>query len=254
MFSIAALVPAAPILVPELGGGARHPRDVELSDLREAVLSAAKSLAAVADRWVVVGADRAEGEFGSETVGTFRGFGVDLRVGLSAEAVSDVRAADPGLPLSVLIGAWLRGQVAPSGNAWASIVAHDASAARCGEHGARLRARLDEDSGATGVLVVADGAATLSASAPGYLDERASAVQDTLDQALGAGDLAAVGALDPGLCAEVMVSGRAAHQVLAGLFDTDPTVETLYRGAPFGVGYHVGLWRPSGAGASAGAA
>ncbi|MFE9576155.1 hypothetical protein ACFYO1_07215 [Nocardia sp. NPDC006044] len=246
MFSIAALVPSPPILVPELCGGVTgalpgrsdDPRGV----LRAAVLAAAERLAGVTDRWTVLGTGVADQVFGPETVGTFRGFGADVRVALSPDAAAE---PDAQHPLPVLIAGWLRGQVAPGVRAEVRIVAEDTSVACCFELGAKLRAELDNSDERHGVLVIADGAATLSLKAPGYLDERAPAVQGELDRALAAGDRAALRALDPGLCAELVLSGRAAYQVLAGLFDTDPVVETLYQDAPFGVGYDVSLWRPA---------
>ncbi|GAA5082796.1 hypothetical protein [Nocardia iowensis] len=245
VFSIAALVPSPPILVPELCGAATGAvpgqRDDPRWRLRAAVLAAAAALAAVSDRWTVVGTGAADQVFGPETVGTFRGFGADVRVALSAAAAAE---PDAQLPLPVLIAGWLRGQVAPAMSADARIVADGTAADRCVELGAKLRAEADGSDGRHGVLVVADGAATLSLKAPGYFDERAAAVQDELDRALTAGDRAGLAALDPALCGELVMSGRAAYQVLAGLFDTDPMVETLFRDAPFGVGYQVSLWRP----------
>ncbi|MFI9404360.1 hypothetical protein [Nocardia sp. NPDC052316] len=247
MFPIAALVPSPPILVPELCGGvtsavpghAGDPRAV----LRAAVLAAATALARVSDRWTVLGTGAADQVFGPETVGTFRGFGADVRVALSATAAAE---PDAQLPLPVLIAGWLREQVAPAAEAEVRIVAADTPEHRCVELGAKLRAELNGSAGQHGVLVVADGAATLSLQAPGYLDERAAAVQDELDRALAAGDRGALRSLDPALCAELVLSGRAAYQMLAGLFETDPMVETLYSDAPFGVGYQVSLWRPAG--------
>ncbi|MET9024275.1 hypothetical protein ABZW96_01490 [Nocardia sp. NPDC004168] len=250
MFSVAALVPSPPVLVPELCGGAADTAGAGDSDpravLRSAVLDTVRAFASVTGHWTVIGADAGDRTFGPETVGTFRGFGVDVRVGLSSAAVAGARQADAGLPLAVLIGGWLRGQVAPDAVAEASVVAADAPAEHCRETGTKLRAELDSDGEPRGVLVVADGAATLSVKAPGYLDERARPVQDRLDAALSAGDRAALRALDSGLCAELGVTGRPAYQVLAGLFRADPLVETRYREAPFGVGYHVSLWRPAG--------
>ncbi|MER7449951.1 hypothetical protein ABTW96_06650 [Nocardia beijingensis] len=250
MFSVAVLVPSPPVLVPELCGGRTDTAGPGDSDpravLRSAVLDTVRALAAVTGRWTVVGVGADDRTFGPDTAGTFRGFGVDVRVGLSRAAVAGGSPADAGLPLAVLIGAWLRGQVAPDAVAEASIVAAGAPAQHCQEYGAKLRAELDGDDEPRGVLVVADGAATLSVKAPGYLDERARPVQDRLDQALSTGDRAALRALDPELCAELGVAGRPAYQVLAGLFRTDPLVETRYRDAPFGVGYHVSLWRPAG--------
>lgn len=249
MFSIAALVPSPPILVPELCGvvadvaGTGEPDSRTV--LRAAVLDTVRAFASVTDQWVVVGPGAAEACFGPASVGTFRGFGADVRVGFSAAAVAGAAPADPELPLAVLIAGWLRGQVAPGAVAEACIVAADAPPEHCGELGAKLRADLDGATERRGVLVVADGAATLSTKAPGYLDERARPVQDELDRALTAGNRAALAALDPALCAELALAGRPAHQVLAGLFRADPVVETRYRDAPFGVGYHASLWHPA---------
>ncbi|MGQ4597647.1 hypothetical protein [Nocardia sp. R6R-6] len=250
MFSVAALVPSPPVLVPELCGGVVEATGTGEPDprvvLRATVLDAVRAFASVTDQWMVVGASGVEGAFGPETVGTFRGFGADVRVGFSAAAVAGAQRADPQLPLAALIAGWLRGQVAPCAVAEASIVAADAPPQDCAELGAKLRADLDGAAARHGVLVVADGAATLSAKAPGYLDDRARPVQDELDRALTAGDRAALRALDPQLCAELALAGRPAYQVLAGLFRADPVVETRYRAAPFGVGYHVSIWHPVG--------
>ncbi|WP_280492677.1 hypothetical protein [Nocardia asiatica] len=254
MLSVAALVPSPPVLVPELCGGVADAAGAADSDpravLRAAVLETVRAFAAGIARWTVIGAGPDDRTLGPETVGTFRGFGADVRVGLSAAAVAGAERADADLPLAVLIGGWLRGQVAPDAVAEARIVSADARPRRCLEIGAGLRADLDGDVASHGVLVVADGAATLSTEAPGYFDERAQPVQDRLDHALTAGDRAALRALDPGLCGELAVAGRPAYQVLAGLFRADPLVDTRYRDAPFGVGYHVSLWRPSGDDAS----
>ncbi len=246
VFSIAALIPSPPILVPELCGAGTgtipgHDGDPR-TELRAAVLGVAHELAAATDRWTVVGVGAADQVFGPEVVGTFRGFGADVRVALSGAAPAE---PDPQLPLPVLIAGWLRGQVAPAVSAEVRLVAADTPVDSCVEFGAKLRAETDNSAVRHGVLVVADGAATLSLKAPGYLDERAAAVQGELDRALSAGDLAALRALDPALCAELVLSGRAAYQVLAGLFGSDPAVETRYSAAPFGVGYHVSLWHPS---------
>ncbi|WP_067813049.1 hypothetical protein [Nocardia inohanensis] len=290
MFCVASLVPSPPVLVPELGGAAGAAVSGEVAGLRAAVLGAAGALADRAARWVVVGVDAevtsefvlvgvsaasdgtaagasgagAVRAFGPETVGSFRGYGVDVRVGLSgisdrepskqsANAAptpagdSDGVIADPTLPLPVLIGGWLRETVAPEAVAEARVLCADAAPADCLEFGRRLRAELDARPEPCGVLVVADGAATLSLAAPRYFDERAQDVQAGIDRALDAGDRSALAALDSALCAELAVGGRAAYQVLAGLFVADvadPRVETRYAAAPFGVGYHASVWLP----------
>nr|WP_054814403.1 hypothetical protein [Nocardia arizonensis] len=252
MFSIAALVPSPPILVPELGGAIARAdsadRDDPCAPLRAAVAEAVAALAALARRWIVLGAGTAESALGPEAVGTFHGYGVDVAVSFAEPAA--VAEPDPRLPLPALIAGWLRGRYAPGARLEGRILAADADAASCAALGARLRAELDADREPHGVLVVADGASTLTLKAPGYLDERADPQQAELDRALSAGDRAALLALDPDLCADLGISGRPVYQALAGLFEADPlapAVTTLYRDAPFGVGYHVGIWRPGGA-------
>lgn len=255
VFSIAALVPSPPILVPELGGAVARAAGSDSDDapavLRAAACTAVGALAVTTRHWTVVGVAAAAQVVGPDAVGTFRGFGADVQVGLSADALSRSRhtpgVADPQQPLPALIAGWLRGRVAPEAVASTTLVAADTPADECARIGARLRTALDDSPERTGVLVVADGAATLTLAAPGYLDERAADVQRELDHALAEGDTAGLLALDPALCAELVLSGRAAYQVLAGLFAADPiapAVETLYSAAPFGVGYQVSVWRP----------
>ncbi|WP_433208483.1 hypothetical protein ACQP1G_13995 [Nocardia sp. CA-107356] len=259
MFSIAALVPSPPILVPELCGGSAHAAGADPDDapavLRAAALTAVGALAATTRRWTVIGVGAGAQVVGQNTVGTFRGFGADVQVALSDAALSRAQhtpgTADPQQPLPALIAGWLRGRIAPAAVAPTTLVAADTPADRCARIGADLRSALDGSPEPTGVLVVADGAATLTLKAPGYLDERAADVQRELDRALAAGDTTGLLALDPALCAELALSGRAAYQVLAGLFAADskaPYVETLYSDAPFGVGYQVSVWRPSASG------
>lgn len=257
MFCLAALIPSPPILVPELCGGAAPaasgPRadgpepaaGNSPNDVRSAVLGVGAALAEVAAHWTVLGVAATGRVHGPGTAGTFRGFGVDVPVCLDGTSAPGV--PDPDLPLSVLVAGWLRGAVAPHASVRARTLAVDDSVRRCAEFGARLRAELDAAAEPQGVLVVADGAATLSTAAPGYFDERAETVQARLDRALSTGDRSALLELEPHLCADLMVSGRAAYQALAGLFAGDaepPEVTERYRGAPFGVGYFAGLWRP----------
>ncbi len=244
VFCLAALVPSPPILVPELCGGLGAGAAVD--EVRAAALNVAAELAAVAPHWTVVGVGAGDRVAGPETVGTFRGFGVDLAVGLGGTEAAGDGDADPDLPLPVLIAAWLREQAAPHALAQAWIVDAGTPAGECAELGAKLRAELDADPRTQGVLVVADGASTLSTSAPGYFDPRAADRQAALDNALSAGDRDRLLALDPLECAEVGMRGRAAFQVLAGLFGADPAapiVDTRYQDAPFGVGYQVSMWR-----------
>lgn len=237
VFRAAALVPSPPLLVPELTGSSA----TETADLRAAAVDAVTQLTSKVDRWLAVGVDHTEGTFGATTVGTFRGFGVDVVVRLSDRALPT--PPDPELPLSVLIAGWLRGTAAPDTAVEVRTVPADASPRWCAMLGAELRRELDAASEDWGVLVLADGANTLTAKAPGSFDQRAEAVQRGIDDALAAADVDALANLEADLCAAVGARGRAAWQVLAGVVGADTITATeLYRLAPFGVGYYVGTW------------
>ncbi|KAA0100949.1 hypothetical protein CIW49_05275 [Mycolicibacterium sp. P1-18] len=228
MLTAIALVPSAPVLVPELATGAA----AELQDLSAAVAQAAAELP---DRWFVVGVGAADDVIGPGTVGTFGGYGVDVRVALSDRAA----AAPRPLPPSVLIAGWVRTTHAPAASAEAWVYAADHTADAALARGRALRAEVEAVPGPAGVLVVADGANTLTASAPGGYDPDSVPVQAALDDALAGGDTDALARLSDA------IGGRVAFQVLAGLLGTSQwQSRQLYRGAPYGVGYAVGTWRP----------
>jgi hypothetical protein len=215
-------------MVPELAAGAA----AELADLRDAVVAAAASLP---QRWVAIGVGPADDVFGPQRVGTFAGYGVDVRIALSP----DTADAPAQLPLCVLIAGWLRGQAKPEAHAEVRVYApgHDVDAALA--HGRRLRAEIDEADDPVGVLVIADGAHTLTAPAPGGYNPASVPVQHAVDDVLARGHIAALTALPTNIV------GRVAFQVLAGLAEPGPRSCTeLYRGAPYGVGYYVGVWQP----------
>lgn len=226
MLSAIALTPSAPVLVPELAGGAAG----EVADLRAAAVVAAAQLP---DSWIAVGVAPADVVIEPATRGTFAGYGVDVPVLLSSDAPVSVTP----LPLCALFAGWLRGCANPAARvevrAYDAALDADAAVAR----GRALRAEVDRMPQSVGVLVVADGAATLTPSAPGGYDPEAAEVQAQLDNALAVGDATALSRLP-----ETIV-GRVAYQVLAGLVgDETWATRELARGAPFGVGYFVGLW------------
>jgi hypothetical protein len=231
VLSAIAIVPSAPVLVPELAGGAA----AEVADLAAAVVAAA---AALPPRWIVVGTGAADVVVGPESTGTFAGFGVDVRVRLAPRgAVRDETPTE--MPLCALMAAWLRGQARPDGSVQVRAYAsgHDAAAALA--RGRQLRAEIDRDSDAIGVLVVADGLNSLTPAAPGGYDPGSADGQRLLDDALGRGDVDALTRLPDG------VVGRVAFMVLAGLTEPGPrSAKELYRGAPYGVGYFAGVWQP----------
>lgn len=239
VFTAAVLVPSPPLLVPELTGNAA----AETDPLRRAALTASADLASRSTEWVAVGAGSAELTVPAETCGTFRGFGVDVQVSLGPVAAGE---ADPDLPLAALIAGWLRTSTAPAASVDMRVLATSSSPQYCFDYGAELRTLLDRDDTPRGLMIVADGANTLTAKAPGSFDPRSVALQEEIDRALDSGDCETLTSLDPSTCEELGVTGRVAWQVLAGVFGGEPpsSCRALYAAAPYGVGYYVGEWLP----------
>jgi hypothetical protein len=220
------LIPSAPVLVPELAGDAA----AEVADVRAALGEAVSVLPA---RWIAVGVGEADAVIGSGAVGTFAGYGADIRIALSPAATGPVTE----LPLCALMAGWVRALTAPQAAVEVRVQRHDHGAPAALNLGRALRAEIDDADDPIGVLIVADGANTLTPSAPGGYDPDAAAVQDALDNALATGDATALTRLPTG------VVGRVAYQVLAGLAPQPARAHEFYRGAPFGVGYFAGTWR-----------
>ncbi|OMC33341.1 hypothetical protein A5739_08255 [Mycobacterium colombiense] len=229
MLSAIAIVPSAPVLVPELAGAAV----TEVADLAAATLAAA---ALLPDRWVVIGVGPDDDVLSPDAVGTFAGFGADVRVRVSPEADQD--APPMALPVCALLAGWVRGQAQPHASAQVRVYRADHDADTALRLGTRLRAEIDRVAEPVGVLVVADGANTLTPAAPGGYDPDNADAQRALDDALAGGDLAALRRLPQ------QIHGRVAFQVLAGLAEPGPrSAKELYRGAPYGVGYFAGAWQ-----------
>jgi hypothetical protein len=234
VLSAIAIIPSAPVLVPELAGAAA----AEVADLSAAVLAA---VALLPPRWMVVGIGRTDdvlGPDGPNSMGTFAGFGADVRVRLSPQAGN--RAELPvEFPVCALLAAWVRGQVRPEASAQVHVYRGDHDAGTGLAYGRQLRAEIERAPDAIGVLVVADGANTLTPSAPGGYDPGNPDAQLALDDALAIGDVAALTRLPR------QILGRVAFQVLAGLAEPGPrAAKELYRAAPYGVGYFAGVWQP----------
>jgi hypothetical protein len=228
VLSAIAIVPSAPVLVPELAGAAAS----EVSDLSAAVVAAAALLPA---RWLAIGTGRNDDVLGPQTVGTFAGFGADVAVRLSPRGPD---AAPAELPVCALLAAWVRGQAQPEATAQVRVYRADHEADTALALGRQLRAEIDGQAEPIGVLVVADGANTLTPSAPGGYDPGNIDSQRALDDALASGDIGALTRLGQ------QILGRVAFQVLAGLAAPAPrSAKELYRGAPYGVGYFAGVWQ-----------
>jgi hypothetical protein len=234
VLSAIAIIPSAPVLVPELAGAAA----AEVADLAAAVLAAA---ALLPPRWIVVGTSGTDdllGPDGPNSMGTFAGFGADVWVRLSPRA--DERVEPPvEFPVCALIAGWVRGQARPEASAQVRVYRGDHDADTALARGRQLRSEIDREPDPIGVLVVADGANTLTPSAPGGYDPGNAEAQLALDDALANGDIAALTRLPE------QILGRVAFQVLAGLTEPGPrSTKELYRGAPYGVGYFAGAWQP----------
>jgi len=228
VLSAIAVVPCAPVLVPELAGAAA----AEIADLSAAVLAAA---AVLPDRWVAVGTGPVDAVVGPDSVGTFAGFGVDVPVRLTPQAAG----AGMDMPLCALMAGWVRGQARPDASVEVRVYAGDQDPGAAVHRGRDLRAEIDEHPDPVGVLVVADGANTLTDRAPGGYDPGGADAQRLLDDALAGGDVAALSRLPQ------RIIGRVAFNVVAGLAGPGPrSAKELHRGAPYGVGYFVGVWQP----------
>jgi hypothetical protein len=226
----AVLCPSPPLLARELTG-----RAAVLPELREACAAAvARLVKADSEVVVVVGGGAAT-----------RTWDPDSRLDLSSyapvsggylRAASDDRLSR--LPLALGLGALLLDDAGYAGPRRLQEVAEAEPAAAC----LRLGASLAGAAPRVGLLVVGDGSARRAPSAPGYFDERAAPFDATVRHAIDDGDMAALAALDPALARELMATGRAAWQVLAGaLGGGRPATEILYSDDPFGVAYLVAV-------------
>ncbi|WP_330337419.1 class III extradiol dioxygenase subunit B-like domain-containing protein [Streptomyces sp. NBC_00557] len=248
MLVAAAVCPCPPLLVPEVAAGAAPEMDAARSACSDAlgVLAAARP-----DLLVVVGpgGESGGGTFPQGTPGSFRGFGVDVRVRLGSAGYTGSEPSEPSepfepsereLPPSLAVGAWL---LERTGWADAPIeglgVEESLTPERCAEAGRETGARAER----VALLVMGDASACRTVKAPGYLDERAAPFDAEVARALGTADVPALQALDPALAHELKASGRAPWQILAGAAqDTALTGSLLYEDAPYGVGYVVATW------------
>lgn len=237
------VVPAAPVLVPQVAQGAAP----ELAGVRTAVLEAlADALQpGVGDgesdgpmeRVVVVGPGASTRRHGPGARGSFRPIGVDLEL---AWGVADVES-DP-LPLSLTIGAWMLAQLPWAGHTVGLEVAEAASPAVCEDLGSDLAA----ESGRTALLVMADGTARRGHRAPGYTDPRSAGYDEAWIGAVASADTGALAGLDPRLAQDLMMAGRAPLQVLAAAVSAAGgrwRASLRWTGDPYGVAYAVATWQ-----------
>ncbi|MFF5531864.1 class III extradiol dioxygenase subunit B-like domain-containing protein [Streptomyces cinerochromogenes] len=236
MLVAAAVCPCPPLLVPEVAAGAAP----ELDAARAACTDALGVLAAARpDLLVAVGTagQSGLGRYPQGAPGAFRGFGLDLDVHLGPVG-SPVPERE--LPTSLAVAAWLLERTGWADAPIEGLAVPDTLEPEgCAETGRELAGRA----GRVALLVMGDGSACRTLKAPGYLDERAAPFDAEVARALGAADVSALRALDPGLARELKAAGRAPWQILAGAAErTDLTGSLLYEDAPYGVGYMVATW------------
>jgi hypothetical protein len=226
----AVLCPSPPLLARELTGQA-----VVLPELREACAAAvARLVKADSEIVVVVGAGAATRTWDPDSRLDVPAYAPALRG--HPGAASDTRLPRP--PLALGLGAMLLDDAGYAGPRRLQEVAEAEPPAAC----LRLGASLAEAAPQVGLLVVGDGSARRAPSAPGHFDERAAPFDATVEHAIADGDMAALAALDPVLARELMATGRAAWQVLAGaLGGGELATEILYADDPFDVAYLVAV-------------
>ncbi|MBO0803814.1 MAG: hypothetical protein J2P25_12170 [Nocardiopsaceae bacterium] len=237
MIARAVVCPSPPLLAEDLTG-----RATVLPDLAGACADAvARLLASGPEVVTVVGG-------GPATQPWDPGARLDLAAyGPGASGAPGSRAPGlraPGLPLALGIGAKLLDDAGYAGPRQLQAVDEHATPDDC----LNLGVALADDPFRTGLLVVGDGSARRDPKAPGHLDERAAPFDAAVEQALRDGDMLALADLDPRLARELMATGRAAWQVLAGAFESPPPADILYADAPFGVFYLVAVLDPLAAG------
>jgi hypothetical protein len=221
----AALCPSPPLLAARVTG-----QDVPLQDLRAACAAAVGwLLAAASDTVAVLGPAPATATWPP-------GSAPDL-----AMHAPGVYPGPSTLPLSLAIGSQLLDAAGYRGPRLLQSVAESASVDACLELGRDLADAAPR----VALLVLGDGTARRSATAPGYLDERAEPFDLAVEQALRDGDLAALAALDPALARDLLAAGRPAWQSLAGALAPAPQTKILYSDAPLGVAYLVATLAPA---------
>lgn len=225
MITRAVVCPSPPILAAGLSG-----RERVLPDLAKACADAVARLLADGPDTVAVVAG------GPATVTWDPGSRLDL-----AAYGPGLPSGTAGLPLGLGIGAMLLDDAGYTGPRLLQAVAENAAPDEC----LALGASLADGTARTGLLVVGDGTARRTPKAPGHFDERAAPFDAAAERAFRDGDMTALAQLDPHLAAELMATGRAAWQVLAGaLAPSRPPADVLYSGAPLGVSYLVAVLDP----------
>lgn len=199
------------MIIPEVAADAAD----DLASLRSACDAAISTiLSGDPDRVVVIGAGQLDGDRDESAGATLAPYGVDLHVG----------GAGTELPLSLAIGSWLLDRAG-----WAGVRTYSTG--------------MPDITGRVALLVMADGSAKRSTTAPGFFDDRAEAFDASIAAALAVGDAETLASLDLELGAELWAAGTPALRTL-GQMTRDAGIAANLRVdvAPFGVGYWVADW------------
>lgn len=232
----AAFCPQPPVLVPEAAAGAAD----ELDELRAACRAAIATVCA-GRLPVLLGAGPVSRIHSAQARGSLAAFGVPGEFGLGAPTVPTVGGgpAPVELPLSLTVGAWLvRDALGPDSGARAFSVGPDFADSRACVALGELVQAAD-----VALVVLADGSARRSTTAPGYLDERAAAFDASVAAALAGGDGTQLQRLDAQLATDLLAGGVPAwHAAGALLAGRHYRARVDYDAAPYGVGYFVATW------------
>ncbi|WP_433496353.1 hypothetical protein ACQP1K_15255 [Sphaerimonospora sp. CA-214678] len=227
MIVAACCVPQAPLLLPGLTGGPVP----EVEELRAAALTAVQTVVGQGlDEIVVVG--------GAPRT---RPYPADSPSPAGRLAPAPGRPPLPGaLPVPLAVGrSLLSGHPVP-------LILHGVDEHASPGDGRDLGLEIGARPGRTGLVVVGDGGARRGEKAPGYVDPRALDADASIGDALARADLSTLAALDPGLCDDLLIRGRAAWQVMAAAAGARSWAgHALYGDAPFGVAYWVVTWLPA---------
>jgi hypothetical protein len=235
VISGAAFVPHPPLLVPELAGGAA----AELDAVRRACGDAIVAVVARGARPVLLGGGPVSLSHSPLSRGSFAVYGVGAEIHLGSPGCG----GSVDLPLSLTVGAWLlREALGPRNGAVGFSVGPGFAASR-----AAVELLALAESSDVALVVLADGSARRSRTAPGYLDDRAAEFDASVAGALRRGDPDALQALDAGLGEELLAAGVPAwHAAGSLLADGHYDAHLSYEDAPYGVGYFVATWHARG--------
>jgi hypothetical protein len=215
----AAVLPHPPLLVPELAGAAAP----ELAPLRAACHEALSTVVAAADLTILIGDGPVWAVPVTSAPGSFRPYGADVDVALPILVDLDLPALPPpaqlsDLPLSLAVAAHLLEDLdPPPARLFAATVPRS-----LGPLAAAAIGRTLSTIARFGLVVMADLSARRTERAPGAFHPDAADFDARVADAFRTGTPQRLLTLDPAQSADLLVTGRAPLQVLAGAFDQGP--------------------------------